>query len=94
LIAGIGAALARRRRTIYILGAMGIGLALIPDGVVACFLLYEHDCDDAHEKDAFHSDKIVPQKYLTNNSYWGTVIDMANVLNTDKQIAVIRALTQ
>jgi hypothetical protein len=36
--------------------------------------------------------EIVPQKHLTGNTYWGTVIDMANVLNTDKQIAVISAL--
>ena len=42
----------------------------------------------------------VPQKYLlTTNNYWGTVIairrtDMANILSTDKQIAVISALAE
>lgn len=41
-----------------------------------------------------HSDKIVPRKYLTPADYWGTVISMANVLSTDKQIAVIGALTE
>jgi IS1 family transposase len=41
-----------------------------------------------------HNSISVPRKYLTGNSYWGTVIDMANVLNTDKQIAVIGALTE
>jgi IS1 family transposase len=41
-----------------------------------------------------HSRQIVPRKYLTGNSYWGTLIDMANVLNTDKQIAVIGALAE
>lgn len=41
-----------------------------------------------------HSEEIVPQEYLTSNSYWGTVIPMANVLNTDKQITIIGALTE
>ena len=31
---------------------------------------------------------------MTINDYWGTVIDMANILNTDKQIAVIGALAE
>jgi IS1 family transposase len=46
-----------------------------------------------HEKPC-HDRQIVPHKYLTSNSYWGTVIHMANVLNTDKQIAVIGALAE
>ena len=37
---------------------------------------------------------IVTQKYLTRLYYCNTVIDMANVLNTDKQIAVIGALAE
>ena len=37
---------------------------------------------------------IVPRKHLTSNSSWGTVIDIANVLNKDKQIAVIGALAE
>jgi IS1 family transposase len=41
-----------------------------------------------------HGGEIVPQKHLTNNNCWGTVIDMANVLNTDKQITVISALAE
>jgi IS1 family transposase len=41
-----------------------------------------------------HIREIVPRKYLTGNSYWGTVIHMANILNADKQIAVIGALAE
>src|SRR6202142_3183879 len=37
---------------------------------------------------------IVTQKYLTQLYYCSTVIDMANVLNTDKKIAVISALAE
>jgi IS1 family transposase len=42
--------------------------------------------------------KIVPQKQLTPTHYWGTLNTpgencMANVLNTDKQIAIIAALS-
>jgi IS1 family transposase len=48
-------------------------------------------CDD---NKTLHVVKIVPQKHLTSNNIWGTVIHMANVLNTDKQIAVIGALAE
>ncbi len=41
-----------------------------------------------------HDLEIVPQQYLTQYNYWGTLIHMANVLNTDKQIAVISALAE
>jgi IS1 family transposase len=68
-----------------------LGGAFILDGYI--------DCQPAENKNegnyqSKHVIEIVPRKYLTNNSYWGTVIDMANVLNTDKQIAVIGALAE
>jgi hypothetical protein len=50
--------------------------------------------DDYCDYQPLHGGEIVPRKYLTSNSYWGTLIHMANVLNTDKQIAVIGALTE
>ncbi|MGO9516980.1 MAG: hypothetical protein ACLPND_08050, partial [Candidatus Korobacteraceae bacterium] len=49
---------------------------------------------------AFHSHKIVAQKHLTSDNLCATVIavgrlnPMANVLNADKQIAVISALAE
>jgi len=55
----------------------------------------QHYCGD---KGWFHFSISVPPKYLlTSPNYWGTVIatertDMANILSTDKQIAVISAL--
>lgn len=55
---------------------------------VECTLYFTNPCYEGHSRE------IVPQKHLTNNSYWGTVIDMANVLNADKQIAVIGALAE
>jgi IS1 family transposase len=39
-------------------------------------------------------DKSVTQKYLTRSNSCNTLIDMANVLSTDKQIAVIGALAE
>jgi IS1 family transposase len=64
-----------------------------------CIAGHTNDCDESYsEHDNWpvfpHRDEIVPQKYLTSNNYWGTVIDMANVLNTDKQIAIIGALAE
>jgi IS1 family transposase len=45
-----------------------------------------------------HNSEIVLQKLLTHYNYWSTLntsgVDMANVLNTDKQIAIIAALTE
>jgi IS1 family transposase len=39
-------------------------------------------------------DKIVTQKCLTTSRYCNTVMDMANVLNTEKQTAIISALAE
>jgi IS1 family transposase len=57
------------------------------------------DCQDAEHRQPFqHNGEIVYQKPLTLASLWFTVIDrglvMANILNTDKQIAVIAALAE
>jgi len=94
LIGGVGAGLARRRRTTFILGFLGILLALIPDIVILRRMLDERDCEAGKNDGSSHGEQIVPRKYLTNNSYWGTVIDMANVLQKDKQIAAIAALAE
>jgi IS1 family transposase len=76
----------------------GCGLVLICSGFGAFLLPVYYDCrynDECRANPSVpHIRKIVPQKYLTSNSYWGTVMDMANVLNTDKQIAVIGALAE
>ncbi len=52
-----------------------------------------HDGQE-HSYYKFHKEQSVPQKYLTRNNKWGTVIYMANALNTDKQITVISALAE
>ncbi|MGB9119048.1 MAG: hypothetical protein WCE73_00375, partial [Candidatus Angelobacter sp.] len=52
-----------------------------------------HDGQQHSQNQQIHVN-IVPQKHLTSNNIWGTVIDMANILNTDKQIAVIGALAE
>jgi IS1 family transposase len=69
---------------------------LIWFGLAPCWLGLICDPEEypANENDPRHIEKIVPQKDLTNNAYWGTVIHMANVLNADKQIAVIGALAE
>jgi hypothetical protein len=54
------------------------------------------DCGQADKQDGrpFHSRNTVSQKYLTWSNYRNTVIVMANVLNKDKQIAIIGALAE
>ena len=47
-----------------------------------------------NESQPLHNVKIVTQKYLTSLNYRNTVIGMANVLSTDKKIAVISALAE
>ena len=51
----------------------------------------QHYCGD---KGWFHFSKIVTQQHLTSCYLCNTVISMANVLSTDKQIAVIGALAE
>jgi IS1 family transposase len=54
------------------------------------------DCaqtQNGNENDSFHR-ITVTQKLLTSNIYCNTITLMANVLNTDKQIAVIGALAE
>jgi IS1 family transposase len=53
-----------------------------------------HDGQQHSQRDIFHSGIIVTQKDLTTNYYCNTVIGMANVLNTDKQVAIISALAE
>jgi IS1 family transposase len=53
-----------------------------------------HDGPKHSQRDVFHGGNNVSQKYLTNFYLCNTVIGMANVLNTDKQIAVIGALAE
>ena len=49
-------------------------------------LYFASRCDDFEQS---HNSNTVPQKYLTSNSYWGTVIGMANVLNADKEAVAL-----
>ena len=53
-----------------------------------CVLYFANPCDE------FHCKESVSQKDLTNFPFCNTLCDMANVLNTDKQIAVIGALAE
>lgn len=68
-----------------------VGLSAVPVwfyGRISC----EAQQDSANQY--FHNGKSVTQKYLTSRYSCNTVIDMANVLSTDKQIAIIGALAE
>jgi hypothetical protein len=54
------------------------------------------NCHPQHEGEnqPFHNINTVTQKYLTMRYYRNTLINMANVLNADKQIAIISALAE
>jgi IS1 family transposase len=73
-----------------------LGTILIAVGLGAFFLpVYWEDEEEQHKhKPLFHSGEIVTQKHLTSYKCCNTVISMANVLNTDKQIGVISALAE
>jgi IS1 family transposase len=82
------------------LGRVGywlVGVALLCAGFAAGLLPVYHRTrqDKCRQQNCVFHPNNVPRKYsLTAYNYWGTVIDMANVLNTDKQIAVIGALSE
>ena len=51
--------------------------------------------EDEHcDNQPLHNGKIVTQKYLTTYNCCNTVIDMANVLSKDEQVAVVGALAE
>jgi IS1 family transposase len=52
------------------------------------------DGQEHGQREYLHNGTIVLRKYLDNLYYCSTVIDMANVLNADKQIAIIGALAE
>jgi hypothetical protein len=72
------------------LGFASVGIGCLPWNWWRCL----HDGQQHSDNQQFHDGEIVPRKCLTSNRYWGTVMDMANVLNADKQIAVIGALAE
>jgi IS1 family transposase len=62
---------------------------------IPVWLLNRTNCNQIKSNEnQFHGHTIVLQKYPDKLHYCSTVIDMANVLNTDKQIAVIGALAE
>jgi IS1 family transposase len=84
-----------RRLRGWLLG--GLGALLVGGGLGAFFLpVYwqQEDCQHQGENPQSHNVKIVTQKHLTSCYLCNTVISMANVLSTDKQIGVISALAE
>jgi IS1 family transposase len=86
-----------RRGLIYRGGAwrwLGISLACI--GLICLFWerMQKAEGQQSGNEQYIHSPNNVTQKLLTAANYCNTVIGMANVLNTDKQIAVIGALAE
>ena len=77
------------------LGWKLLALLLVGIGFELLFLDFlERQHQDDSDEQSLHGDKSVTQKYLTSLNYRNTVMHMANVLNTDKQIAVISALAE
>jgi len=74
-----------------ILAHVILGIGCLPWDWWRCL----HDGQEHSQREYLHHDAtIVLQKYLTQLYSCSTVIDMANVLNTDKQIAIIGALAE
>jgi IS1 family transposase len=81
-----------------IAGGVALDALACASGAVGClpwdWWTCLHDGQEHSQGEYFHGGKIVPRKYLTIITYWGTVIDMANALSKDKQVAVIGALAE
>jgi hypothetical protein len=56
--------------------------------LMECVLYFTNPCEESHSRNT------VTQKYLTRSDLCNTVIGMADVLNPDKQNAVIGALAE
>jgi IS1 family transposase len=75
---------------LYNVGLVCIGTLIWATGKVPCE--GGHYC--SNQPNSIHSGESVTQKDLTSLYFRNTVIDMANVLSTDKQIAIIGALAE
>ena len=77
---------------------LGKVLTIILIGLGIIFLFWDRLKENAEkqrkDQTSLHSGTIVLQKYLDNLYCCSTVIDMANVLNSDKQTAIIAALAE
>jgi IS1 family transposase len=95
IVTGLAVLIGCLRRDHVVLGlCLGIGLG---EAGTIVWLTGHYRCDEAKRENRNidpHSGTIVLQKYLDNLYYCSTVMHMANVLNTDKQIAVIGALAE
>ena len=75
--------------------AFGSGVSFVSIAMGLGFLpVYHQRYENKCQRKNSHSGTIVLQKYLDKLYYCSTVIDMANVLPRDKQIAVIAALAE
>jgi IS1 family transposase len=78
--------------------ALTLGLCGCLSGIIGClpwnWWACLHDGQEHSQGEYLHSGTIVLQKYLDNLYYCSTVIRMANVLDKDKQIAIIGALAE
>jgi hypothetical protein len=90
----------RRRLSGWFLFGLGLALdcAACASGFIGC-LPWDwwrclHDGQEHSQRERFHSKESVTHKYWTSLYLCNTVIDMANVLTTDKQIAIISALAE
>ena len=82
----------RRWRSRLLFGA---GCGCVAGGVFCFGLpLYYQDCDNYGYRPQPHGTESVTQKYLTNFNYRNTLIVTANVLQKDKQAAIIGALAE
>jgi IS1 family transposase len=79
-------------RTSGIIGFI-LTLSIVPIWFVGR-VLCEAEHEQGRDENYSHSGTIVLQKYLDKLHYCSTVIDMANVLSKDKQIAVVGALAE
>jgi IS1 family transposase len=73
------------------LALMGAGMGVI---LLAQYQDWRRQQQSEEDDKGFHLTKIVTQKHLTSCDLCNTVISMANVLSTDKQIGVISALAE
>jgi len=92
--------LSGRRRSGWVLVGGGILLdsLAVSTGVIGCLPWHWRRClyeSNKQQKEyCFHVDKLYHKKFLTSLTFCNTVSGMANVLSTDKQIAVIGALAE
>jgi IS1 family transposase len=89
----------RGRRALIVFDALGGTLLFLGFGCFFLPIYWQNQCDESDNQRSFHENTVTQKYYLTSANYCNTVLSigstqMANILSTEKQVAIISGLAE